>query len=79
MRLVLLDCLHYNRIIRIKVAKYCGKLAQYAHKGPENGREHRPRGKRSFDMELEEYTQYKETKAHGRADFAYNTYLCTIP
>ncbi len=30
-------------------------------------------------MELEEYTQYKETKAHGRPDFAYNTYLCTIP
>ena len=36
-------------------------------------------GKRSLAMELEEYTQYKETKAHGRADFAYNTYLCTIP
>lgn len=30
-------------------------------------------------MELEEYTQYHETKLHERPGFPYNTYLCTIP
>ncbi len=30
-------------------------------------------------MELEEYTQYHETKLHESIGFAYNTYLCTIP
>lgn len=30
-------------------------------------------------MELEEYTQYHETKMHERPGFPYNTYLCTIP
>ena len=30
-------------------------------------------------MELEKYTQYQETKLHGKLGFAYATYLCTIP
>ncbi len=30
-------------------------------------------------MELEEYTQYHETKLHEQLGFSYNTYLCTIP
>ncbi|MEG2394652.1 MAG: AraC family transcriptional regulator, partial [Ruthenibacterium sp.] len=30
-------------------------------------------------MDLVSYEQYRETKSHGRAAFAYNTYLCTIP
>ncbi len=30
-------------------------------------------------MELEEYTQYHETKLHEQIGFPYNTYLCTIP
>ncbi len=30
-------------------------------------------------MELEQYTQYHETKLHEQLGFAYNTYLCTIP
>ena len=30
-------------------------------------------------MELEEYTQYQETKLHEKPGFAYETYLCTIP
>ena len=30
-------------------------------------------------MELETYIQYHETKIHEQPDFAYNTYLCTIP
>ncbi len=30
-------------------------------------------------MDLEEYAQYRETKVHARAGFAYNTYVCTIP
>ena len=30
-------------------------------------------------MNLEEYTQYHETKVHERYGFPYNTYLCTIP
>lgn len=30
-------------------------------------------------MNLEEYTQYKETLLHEQPGFAYNTYLCTIP
>ena len=30
-------------------------------------------------MEFDEYAQYRETKLHEQPDFAYNTYLCTIP
>ena len=30
-------------------------------------------------MELEQYTQYQETRLHEQPGFAYNTYLCTIP
>ena len=30
-------------------------------------------------MNLEEYSQYKETLLHEQPGFAYNTYLCTIP
>jgi len=30
-------------------------------------------------MEFDEYAQYRETKPHKQPDFAYNTYLCTIP
>ena len=30
-------------------------------------------------MELENYTQYKETAIHQASHFAFNTYLCTIP
>lgn len=30
-------------------------------------------------MNLTEYAQYRETKVHEQPDFAYNTYLCTIP
>ena len=30
-------------------------------------------------MEFDEYAQYHETKPHKQPDFAYNTYLCTIP
>ncbi len=30
-------------------------------------------------MELEEYTQFQETKLHEKPGFAYETYLCTIP
>ena len=30
-------------------------------------------------MELEQYTQYQETRQHDQPGFAYNTYLCTIP
>lgn len=30
-------------------------------------------------MELEKYTQYKETAIHQASHFAFNTYLCTIP
>ena len=30
-------------------------------------------------MELEEYTQYQETRLHEKPGFAYETYLCTIP
>ena len=30
-------------------------------------------------MELEQYTQYQETKLHEQPGFAYNAYLCTIP
>lgn len=30
-------------------------------------------------MNAIDYEQYHETKTHGRASFAYNTYLCTIP
>jgi len=30
-------------------------------------------------MNLTEYLQYHETKAHGTAQFPYNTYLCSIP
>ena len=32
-----------------------------------------------MDVELEEYTQYQETKLHEKPGFAYETYLCTIP
>lgn len=30
-------------------------------------------------MNLEEYSQYRETLLHEQPGFAYNTYLCTIP
>ena len=30
-------------------------------------------------MEFDEYAQYRETKLHEQPDFAFNTYLCTIP
>ena len=30
-------------------------------------------------MDLEQYTQYQETRRHIQPGFAYNTYLCTIP
>ena len=30
-------------------------------------------------MNLEEYSQYRETSLHEQPGFAYNTYLCTIP
>lgn len=30
-------------------------------------------------MELDQYTQYQETRLHEQPGFAYNTYLCTIP
>lgn len=30
-------------------------------------------------MNIEEYTQYHETKLHDQPGFSYNTYLCTIP
>jgi len=30
-------------------------------------------------MEFDEYAQYHEAKLHKQSDFAYNTYLCTIP
>ena len=30
-------------------------------------------------MELEQYTQYQETRLHEQPGFAYDTYLCTIP
>ena len=30
-------------------------------------------------MNLEEYSQYRETLLHKQPGFAYNTYLCTIP
>ena len=30
-------------------------------------------------MNLEEYSQYRETLLHAQPGFAYNTYLCTIP
>ena len=30
-------------------------------------------------MDLEKYSQYKETLLHEQPGFAYNTYLCTIP
>lgn len=30
-------------------------------------------------MDLEEYTQYHETRIHEQPGFSYNTYLCTIP
>ena len=32
-----------------------------------------------MDVELEEYTQYQETKLHEKPGFAYETYLCTPP
>lgn len=30
-------------------------------------------------MNLEEYSQYRETLLHEQPGFAYNTYLCTTP
>lgn len=32
-----------------------------------------------YQVELEEYTQYRETTLHEQPGFPYNTYLCTIP
>lgn len=30
-------------------------------------------------MNINEYQNYHETKAHTSAEFPYNTYLCSIP
>ncbi len=30
-------------------------------------------------LEIESYTQYRETRLHDQPGFSYNTYLCTIP
>lgn len=32
-----------------------------------------------FLMNINEYQNYHETKAHTSAEFPYNTYLCSIP